>query len=99
MTLSLSVDIRSDAYSAISDYGNWSCRACQEKSNCEQVNLKKSSSESNRLTAVEELAGMDILCSDKTGTLTKNELTVADPIPYEDHTVDVKLISSSLKYE
>jgi len=31
-----------------------------------------------RLTAIEEMAGMDILCSDKTGTLTKNEL-VLDP--------------------
>jgi len=32
-----------------------------------------------RITAVEELAGMDILCSDKTGTLTLNELTVDVP--------------------
>jgi H+-transporting ATPase len=30
----------------------------------------------SRLSSIEELAGMDILCSDKTGTLTKNELTV-----------------------
>lgn len=29
-----------------------------------------------RITAIEELAGMSILCSDKTGTLTLNELTV-----------------------
>ncbi len=33
----------------------------------------------SRLTAVEELAGMDILCSDKTGTLTLNILTVEHP--------------------
>jgi H+-transporting ATPase len=32
-----------------------------------------------RLTSIEELAGMEILCSDKTGTLTKNELTVQQP--------------------
>lgn len=29
-----------------------------------------------RMTAIEELAGMDVLCSDKTGTLTLNKLTV-----------------------
>jgi H+-transporting ATPase len=29
-----------------------------------------------RITAIEELAGMNVLCSDKTGTLTLNELTV-----------------------
>ena len=32
----------------------------------------------SRLTSIEELASMDILCSDKTGTLTKNQLTVGD---------------------
>lgn len=32
-----------------------------------------------RITAVEVMAGMDILCSDKTGTLTKNELSVDEP--------------------
>jgi len=30
-----------------------------------------------RLSAVEEAAAMDVLCSDKTGTITRNELTVA----------------------
>ena len=28
------------------------------------------------MSAVEEMAGMDILCSDKTGTLTLNQLSV-----------------------
>ncbi|KAH9318198.1 hypothetical protein KI387_019967, partial [Taxus chinensis] len=29
-----------------------------------------------RMTAIEEMDGMDVLCSDKTGTLTLNKLTV-----------------------
>jgi len=35
-----------------------------------------------RLTAVEEMAGMNILCSDKTGTLTLNKLSVYEALPY-----------------
>lgn len=31
----------------------------------------------SRLVAIEEMAGVDVLCADKTGTITKNELTVA----------------------
>ena len=35
----------------------------------------------SRLVSIEEMAGMNMLCSDKTGTLTKNELTLGDLEP------------------
>lgn len=38
----------------------------------------------SRLVAIEELAGMDVLCADKTGTLTQNKLTIAEPICFAD---------------
>ncbi|KAK9666476.1 hypothetical protein RND81_14G187600 [Saponaria officinalis] len=41
-----------------------------------------------RMTAIEEMAGMDVLCSDKTGTLTLNKLTV-DRTMIETFTPDV----------
>ena len=50
----------------------------------------------SKLTAIEELAGMDILCSDKTGTITKNELTVAEVEAGEGYEPEDVLLYSSL---
>ncbi|ANB14983.1 H(+)-exporting P2-type ATPase PMA1 [Sugiyamaella lignohabitans] len=36
-----------------------------------------------KLTAIESLAGVDILCSDKTGTLTANKLSIREPFVAE----------------
>ncbi|HHL45419.1 MAG TPA: HAD family hydrolase [Gammaproteobacteria bacterium] len=49
------------------------------------VNLARRKAIVSRLTAIEELAGMDVFCSDKTGTLTRNEMKVASPLMLGSH--------------
>ena len=36
----------------------------------------------SRLASIEELSGMDMLCSDKTGMLTQNIMTIEDKFPW-----------------
>ncbi|WP_457752083.1 plasma-membrane proton-efflux P-type ATPase [Thermococcus sp.] len=49
-----------------------------------------------KLVAIEELAAVDTLCADKTGTLTKNQLTVDNPIAWEGFTIEEMLFYAAL---
>lgn len=44
------------------------------------LQLSKEQAIVSKLSAIEEMAGVDILCSDKTGTLTKNQLSLSIPL-------------------
>ena len=50
----------------------------------------------SKLTAIEELAGMDVLFSDKTGTLTKNEISIAEIESYNGFTEDEVIFYAGL---
>ncbi len=49
-----------------------------------------------RLAAIEELAGMDVLCSDKTGTLTQNILTLGDPFSVNNVPAEQVILNAAL---
>lgn len=50
----------------------------------------------SRLAAIEELAGMDLLCSDKTGTLTQNTLTLGEPFSVTASGADGVILAGAL---
>ena len=50
----------------------------------------------SRLSAIEELAGVDVLCSDKTGTLTLNQLTIDKAIPVGGTPPDEIMLAAAL---
>jgi H+-transporting ATPase len=50
----------------------------------------------SKLVAIEELAGVDILCADKTGTLTRNKLTLGDPFGLGDVTATQVILAGAL---
>jgi H+-transporting ATPase len=50
----------------------------------------------SRLAAIEEMAGIDILCSDKTGTLTLNQLTLGEPFGVGDTTPADLILTAAL---
>jgi len=49
-----------------------------------------------KLTAIESLAGVDILCSDKTGTLTANQLSIREPYIAEGQDVNWMMAVAAL---
>jgi H+-transporting ATPase len=60
------------------------------------IALAKKEAIVSKLVSIEEMAGMDVLCSDKTGTITKNELTIGAVKPYAKFAENDVLLFSTL---
>jgi H+-transporting ATPase len=60
------------------------------------IALAKKEAIVSKLVSIEEMAGMDVLCSDKTGTITKNALTLGGTKPYAGFSEKDVLLFSTL---
>ncbi len=49
-----------------------------------------------KLESIEEIAGIDVLCCDKTGTLTQNRLTLGKPVVFGDDDLQMAILYGAL---
>ncbi|MFW9895776.1 MAG: plasma-membrane proton-efflux P-type ATPase [Candidatus Thorarchaeota archaeon] len=60
------------------------------------MQLAKNKAIVSRLLSIEEAASMDVLCSDKTGTLTKNQISIAEVIAFGNYSQNDVILYGSL---
>ncbi len=49
-----------------------------------------------RLDSIEDAASIDVLCLDKTGTITQNRLSIADSIPFSGYTKEDVILTAAM---
>ncbi|MDA8082516.1 MAG: plasma-membrane proton-efflux P-type ATPase [Nitrospiraceae bacterium] len=60
------------------------------------MELAKKGALVTRLDSIEDAASIDVLCMDKTGTITQNKLSVAESIPFPGYTKEDVVLTAAL---